>query len=177
MATANTQRKKAAAFKNLTIDEASTTMAEYARVSARVAEINAKMDQKIIKVRQEHETELTTLGEIMEQSFGQLQYYAENNPNLFADKKSYELAHGKFGFRTGTPKLKTVKGFTWASITELLKIYLPAFIRTVDEPAKDKLLAERENENITKFFNKVGVYVDQDESFYVEIKKEDNAII
>lgn len=177
MTTATKERKKAYAFKIITIDEASRIMGEYATASARTAEINAKIDQEFIRIRKGFESELSSLSETMEANFGQLQYYAENNPALFDKKKSYELAHGMLGFRTGTPKLKTLKGFTWASITELLKVHLPAFVRTVDEPAKDKLLAERENQEVTKNFDKVGIYVDQDETFYVEIKKEDNAIV
>jgi phage host-nuclease inhibitor protein Gam len=177
MATATKERKKAMAFKNISIDEASDCMAAYAKASARTAEINAKIDQAVIKIRQQYADEINELSEVMEQQFGQLQYYAENNPQLFKEKKSCDLAHGKLGFRTGTPKLKTLRGFTWASITELLKVHLPTFVRTVDEPAKDKLLAERENLEVTKLFGKVGIMVDQDESFYVEIKKEENPVV
>jgi phage host-nuclease inhibitor protein Gam len=76
------------------------------------------------------------------------------------------------GFRTGTPKLKTLKGFTWGAVTNLLKEFLPAYVRTSEEPAKDKLLADREDEVVSALFPKVGISVTQDETFYVEPKKE-----
>lgn len=84
-----------------------------------------------------------------------------------------ETTHGILGFRTGTPKLKTRKGFTWAAVLELLKEFNPAYIRTTDEVAKDKLLADRDNEQMPDLMQKVGVMVDQDETFFVEPKKEE----
>ena len=80
--------------------------------------------------------------------------------------------HGTIWFRTGTPKLKTLKGFTWNTVTNLLKEFLPAYVRIAEEPAKDKLLAERNNEQIADFFPKIGVVVTQDETFFVEVKGE-----
>jgi len=73
-----------------------------------------------------------------------------------------------------TPKLKTLKGFTWSAVTELLKIHLPKFVRTAEEPAKDMLLAARDEEKVSNLFPQVGIYVDQDETFFIECKKEEN---
>ena len=99
----------------------------------------------------------------------------ENKEELFAKKKSVESAHGVFGFRTGTPKLKNLKGFTWAAVTNLCKELLPSYIRTSEELAKDKLLADRELAEVAAYFPKIGVQVVQDETFYVEPKKENDA--
>lgn len=83
------------------------------------------------------------------------------------------MAHGTIGFRTGTPKLKTLKGFTWASALQLVKEFLPDFIRRTEEIAKDKMLADRESEGMTEKLSKCGITVAQDETFFVEPKKED----
>ena len=93
--------------------------------------------------------------------------------SVFAKKKSLEMVHGTIGFRTGTPKLKTLKGFTWASAKNLVCEFLPAFIRTTEEIAKDKLLADRDVEGMTEKMAQCGIMVAQDETFYVEPKKED----
>jgi len=100
-------------------------------------------------------------------------YALENQAELFAKKKSLDTVHGTIGFRTGTPKLKTLKGFTWGAVTNLLKEFLPDYVRTIEEPAKDKLLADRDNTEVSGLFAKVGIAVTQDESFYVEPKKEE----
>ena len=83
-----------------------------------------------------------------------------------------EFTHGVLGFRTGTPKLKTRKGFIWGSITNLLKEFLPSYIRTSEEPAKDRLLADRDAPEVSSLFEKCGILIDQDETFFVEPKKE-----
>jgi hypothetical protein len=52
-----------------------------------------------------------------------------------------------------------------------LKEKLPAYIRTVEEPAKDLLLADRLKENVAPILVEIGVQAVQDELFYIETKK------
>ena len=68
-------------------------------------------------------------------------------------------------FRTGTPKLKTLKGFTWASALELVKEFLPDYVRQTWDIAKDKLLADRDAEEMLSRMAKCGMQVVQDEAF------------
>ena len=132
------------------------------------------MDLEMTKIREKYADQLAELNEVKEKSFNIVETYAiENKEELFQKRKSVESAHGIFGFRTGTPKLKTLKGFTWASVLNLCKEYLPEYVRTTYEVAKDKLLADRDKEEVSEQFEKVGILVAQDESFYLEPKKED----
>ncbi len=73
------------------------------------------------RIRDKYAAEITKLTETKETNFGTMQAYALENPEIFGKKKSVEGAHGTFGFRTGTPKLKLLKGFTWGAVTNLLK--------------------------------------------------------
>ncbi len=157
-----------------TIDRAAAeeAFAAYAKADAKSAQITAKMDVEITKIRERYQDELQTLQTEKEEQFARMQSYAENNRGDFGSRKSIEFAHGVLGFRTGTPKLKTRQGFTWSSVTNLLKEYLPADVRTREEPAKDRLLADRDDPAVLGLFTKVGIMVDQDETFYVEPKKE-----
>jgi phage host-nuclease inhibitor protein Gam len=157
-----------------TIEDAEVALSEYATADARLAKINATMDEKITAIRNQYNDEITELQEEKEEKLKELQFFAENSAELFVKKKSLLFVHGTIGFRTGTPKLKPKKKFTWASITELLKDRLPNYVRTVDEPAKDKLLADREDETVKAQMEKCGIEVVQDETFYVELKKEEN---
>ena len=102
------------------------------------------------------------------------------------------MAHGTIGFRTGTPKLKTLKGFTWASALQLAKKFLPFnYIRQTEDIAKDRLLADRDLEEIAVYdtptgdtrtvtmreaMSVCGIQVVQDEAFYVEPKKEETGV-
>ena len=167
-------REKKTVYSGVKQEEMENAFAEYARADARIQKINATMDIEMTKIREKYQDELTKLGETKDNAFDIMQAYAmENREELFSKRKSLETTHGTIGFRTGTPKLKTLKGFTWASVLTMLKEFLPGYVRTVEEPAKDKLLADREDAEVAAMLPKVGVAVVQDETFYVEPKKEE----
>ena len=168
------KREKKTVYSGITSEQMEQAFADYAKADARQQKITAEMDIQMAKIREKWQDELTKLAETKDNSFDILQAYAmENRDELFSKRKSLETTHGTLGFRTGTPTLKTRKGFTWASVLEMLKEFLPNYVRTKEEPAKDKLLADREDEEVAALFPKVGVTVVQDETFFVEPKKEE----
>lgn len=168
------KREKKVIQTGVTSEQAEQAFSNFATADAKIQNINSKMDIEITRIREKYQDDLTKWSEVKTEAFDTLQTFGiENREELFSKKKSMELTHGIIGFRTGTPKLKTLKGFTWNAVTILLKDYLPTYVRVAEEPAKDKLLADRENEEISKLFSKVGIMVDQDETFFVEPKKEE----
>ena len=170
------KRMKKTVHTGVTRDEAEKAFAEFAAADAKVCSITAKMDMEMTKIREKYADQLADLNEVKERNFEIVQTYAtENKEELFQKRKSVESAHGIFGFRTGTPKLKTLKGFTWGAVLNLCKEYLPDYVRATYEVAKDKLLADRDNEDVNQHFEKVGIMVSQDETFYLEPKKEDES--
>ncbi|MBR6174434.1 MAG: host-nuclease inhibitor Gam family protein [Bacteroidales bacterium] len=167
-------REKKTVYTGITSEQMEQAFAEYAKADARQQKINAEMDIQMAKIREKWQDELAKLTETKDNAFDILQAYAmENREELFSKRKSLETTHGIIGFRTGTPTLKTRKGFTWASVLEMLKEFLPNYVRTKEEPAKDKLLADREDEEVAALFPKVGIAVVQEETFFVEPKKEE----
>lgn len=168
------KRVKKTVLSGITREQADTAFAEFAAQDAREQKITASMDEQITRIREKYQPDLKACADAKEKAFDTIRVYAlENRDVLFSKKKSVETVYGVFGFRTGTPKLKTKKGFTWPAVTELLKIHLPSYLRTTVEPAKDLLLASRDEKEINEHFDEVGIYVDQDETFFVEPKKED----
>lgn len=180
-------RQKKTLIQGITAEQANDAFANYAKADAQINKINADIELQCAKIREKRADELTRLSDEREKAFDTLQAYAvENQAELFTKKKSLEMTHGTIGFRTGTPKLKTLKGFTWASALQLVKQFLPSYIRTTEEIAKDKLLADRDMEEVvTTNHNsplpmadamaECGITVTQDETFYVEPKKEEVA--
>jgi phage host-nuclease inhibitor protein Gam len=169
-------REKKVVRTGVTREAAEDAFARYATADARQQQITAKMDGEITRIREKYQDEINRLQEAKDETFDIMQAFAtERKDELFGRKKSLETVHGVFGFRTGTPKLKTRKGFTWGAVTNLLKEFLPAYVRTSEEPAKDKLLADRDIPEVIELFPKVGIFVDQDETFFVEPKKEEIA--
>lgn len=167
-------REKKTVYTGVSQEEMEQAFAEYAKADARQQKIQADMDVQMTKIREKWQDELSKLQESKDKAFDVMQAFAtENRTELFSKRKSMDTVHGTIGFRLGTPKLKNLKGFTWASVTNLLKEFLPAYVRVKEEPDKDKLLADRESEEVFSLFEKVGVAVVQEETFFVEPKKEE----
>lgn len=179
------KRQKKAVISGVSKEAADEAFAEYVKAVSERAKITAEIELKCAQIREKKQERLTKLQEKQDTAFDTLQAYAtENQAELFGKKKSLEMVHGTIGFRTGTPKLKTLKGFTWASALQLVKEFLPDFIRSTEEIAKDRLLSERDNDVIKpgdplgpgvplrEVMVKCGISVVQEESFYVEPKTE-----
>lgn len=169
-------RTKKTVLSGISREQAEQAFADFAAADAKCQNLTSKMDIEMTRIREKYADQLAELSDVKERNFEIMQAFAvENKDELFSKKKSIESAHGVFGFRTGTPKLKNLKGFTWAAVTNLCKELLPQYIRTSEELAKDKLLADRENPEVAGLFPKIGVQVVQEEAFYVEPKKEGDA--
>lgn len=181
-----TTRKKKVVVTGVTRDEAEQAFGAYAKADAEMQRITACIELQCAKIREKWQDRLLQLTEERDGAFDVLQSYAtEHQSELFVKKKSVEMTHGVIGFRTGTPKLKTLKGFTWASALQLVKKFLPSYVRQTEEVAKDKLLADREEQEVSfgvdvkvlkpmkEAMSECGIQVVQDETFYVEPKKED----
>lgn len=167
------KREKKLIVTGITGELMEQAFADYAIADAKLQGINATMDVAISKIREKYADDIADWQEKKEKNFEMLQTYATEHPELFTKKKSYDSTHGTIGFRTGTPKLKTLKGFTWGAVLNLLKEFLPEYVRKTEEPAKDKLLADREIEEVSEMLSKCGIAVTQDETFFVELKKEE----
>ena len=184
------KRQKKTIISGVTRDAAEEAFATYAKADASVNKINAEIELQCAKIREKYQCQLAQLTGEREVAFQTLEAFAtEHQAELFAKKKSLDMAHGKIGFRTGMPKLKTVKGFTWASALTLVKRLLPSvYVRQTEELDKDRLLSDRELEEVAvcdvpggekrmvpmrEAMASVGIYVVQDETFYVEPKREE----
>lgn len=182
-------RQKKTIVTGVTREAADEAFAQYAKAAAKSDKITAEIELQCAKIRERYQDQLAMLDGEKSKAFDTLQSFAtENQTELFAKKKSLEMAHGTIGFRTGTPKLKTLKGFTWASALELVRTFLPSgYVRTIQELAKDKLLADRDLEKVSlndqgndrtttmsEAMSRCGIQVVQDETFFVEPKTEAN---
>ena len=152
-------------------EEYERSMAEYAAAEAREQSIKAKMEAEMNKVRAKYAEQLEDLAAAKEVHFNVVEQYAvEHRNELFADKKKVESTYGIIGFRTGSPKLALMGGFTWPMVTERCREFLPDYIKTSYDLAKSKLLADRSKEEVASQFEKIGVKVVQEETFYLDAK-------
>ena len=91
---------------------------------------------------------------------------------LFTAKKSVKNKFGVFGLRIGKPKFILNKDLTWPEVTAQLSKLLPSYIKIYVEPAKDKLMADRSNPDVNKYFPDLGISIVQEESFYVDLQSD-----
>lgn len=182
------KRVKKTIITGITAWEAEEAFASYAKADAQQAKITAEIELACAKIREKHQDQLAALQQTKDEAFERLQTYAvENQSELFAKRKSLEMTHGVIGFRTGQPKCKTARGTTWADALELVKDRLPNYIRTKEEVDKDRLLADRNlpcrrddepEEAARPLLHEMalcGILVVQEESFFVEPKREEAA--
>lgn len=167
---AKSRQSKKLITEEITNEEAEGIFAEYATADAKIQKITAEMDGKIIKIRESYDTQLTDLKTAKDGAFEKLQHFAQANPDQFTKKKSLEMTQGVIGFRTTPESVGKVKGFTWDAVTNMLKEFLPDYVRTKEEPNKESILKDKEQ--IQHLFPKVGIKIEQSETFYVEPKKE-----
>ena len=167
-------RKKKVIISGISREEMEEAMRCYAAADAEQRSLTAEMDGKLTEVREGYAGRLQHLDIEKEEAFEKLQAFAtENREEHFSKRRSMETTHGTLGFRTGNPQLKPAKGMTWQGILELLKLKGKGYVRTVEEVAKDKLLAERETEGCAAVMAACHITVIQKETFYVEPKTEE----
>jgi phage host-nuclease inhibitor protein Gam len=134
-------------------------------------ELKAQMDGYILEVRERYDNQLGGIGKKLDELMALAQDWAEGNPEAFGAAKSIDMTHGTVGFRTGMPKLKTVAGYTWDLVKERILHLSAPYTRTEVSVNKEQLLADRETLGESGL-RRLGVKVVQDESFFVDPKRE-----
>lgn len=168
------KRQKTKALPELNKQQAEQALAEFALTDALLCKLTAEMDEEIHEIREKYSKQTESYQERHTELQEMLQAFAEKNKDAyFSKKRSLSMQHGMIGFRKGTPKAKTKKGFTWAAVLELCRTLAPDFIRTKEEVAKEMMIAQREDEKKMEIIDKVGVLICNDESFFIELKKEE----
>jgi phage host-nuclease inhibitor protein Gam len=133
------------------------------------------MNAEINKVKEKYQADVTELKEGMQEPEEVLHTFAKEQKSSWGKKKSMELLHVAIGFRTGTPKVVKDRKFTWEAVLELMKktTLLKPFIRTTEEINKEAILAEKDDKILKALKDDCYIEVDQDEKFFVAVKKEE----
>jgi phage host-nuclease inhibitor protein Gam len=166
-------RKTKAVVKHIKETQFQESITQYAVADATKSKLEAQMEAEVARIREKYIGKIEPLAASCEQHFEVIQTFCEENKaRLFGKRRAIEMHFGTVGFRLGTPKLKLLPKMKWDAVLDNLKQHLPKYVRTITEPAKDKLLADRESEEVAPILQKVGLQVGQDERFFIELKKE-----
>jgi len=155
-----------------TREELESVLGEYASAAIARGQLTLAMDEKINLVRKDYEGRLAELDDMLQGLFEDMEAWAVLHPAEFMPKRSIDLVHGTLGFRTGNPTLKTIKGVKWEHVLDMLKCNrMGSYVRTIEEPNKDALLADREAIGAERL-QALGLRVEQAERFYADPKME-----
>lgn len=168
-------REKKKVIVNVTSEQAQDASAAYTKAHVALQSIEAKMNEEINKIKEKYQDKISEQEEKREEQFTVLEVYATEQKDNWGKAKSIDMLHSRIGFRTGTPKLKCDKGWNWTSVTDILNESYADYVRTVTEPNKEKLIADRDTDGFDKLCKKAHITVVQDETFYVEPKVEEVA--
>lgn len=134
--------------------------------------VTDELNGELLVVRARYETRLTELGNEIEAKLPLAEAWLSKNTHLLGNGKSLEMIHGRIGYRTGTPKLKTIKGWKWETVlTWLTNHGLGKYMRVTPEVNKEAIIADRETLQ-DDGLALMGVKIVQDEVFYLEPRQE-----
>lgn len=144
-------------------------LATYTKAETEETELLDKLNMEMIRIRYKYADELAGLEVCKNNALEIVQAFCrEQKEQLFGKKRSLHTVYGTVGYRLGTPKLKTLAGNTWSNVLEQMKEKLPAYVRVTEEPAKNKLLADRAKAQVAPLLQDVGLKVVQEEIFFIE---------
>lgn len=156
-----------------TMDQATTLVREIVEIEVQLRRIRNERDAAKIAIEERFESQLAPLVTQSKLKLAQAQEFFDARPELFAKKKSVEFDTATVGYRTPTPSLKTLRGWTWKKVLEAFQehSFFKAFVREIFEVDKEAVLARRDQLH-PHDLALVGVRVEQAETFYVDPKLE-----
>lgn len=174
MATA-TKRVSKTVIKDVSFEQAQQASEQFAIQRNKLDKIEAKMNEEINKVKAKYKEYISEIQEQLEEPMEVLEVFAKEQQSSWGKKKSMELLHTIIGFRTGQPKVVKDKKFTWDAVLELMKKnrVFKGFIRTTEEINKEAILSEKNEAVLNQLKEEAYVSIDQDEKFYIDVKKEE----
>lgn len=155
----------------LTRAEVEALVADIAKAANEKRAMTATIDAKVLEIRGAYEGALAETDTEIKTKSALVQAWAEANPEAFGKLKSIRMPFGTIGFRTGTPKLKTLSGFTFVRVLQrLLELaWGRAYVRVVEEIDREGLIAAVRQGSLTDSeLREAGCRVAQDESFFIE---------
>jgi phage host-nuclease inhibitor protein Gam len=166
-------RIKKKVISGVTLEQAQEASELFAKTTTSLDKVQAKMNEEINRVKSKYQDSITELQDSLTEPQEVLEIFAKESQDSWGKKKSMELLHCIIGYRTGMPKVTKQKGFSWEAVTELAAKAFPQLVRTKSELDKDAVIALSKEDGFAEISKSCFIDVVQDESFYVEAKKEE----
>ena len=157
-------------------DECDGIILKIADCEQEVTKAEAAMNEKIQSIRDDYERKTNVTRAMKDGLTAELERFAKANKDAFEKTRSKNMIHGAFGFRSTPPKTALLnRKYRWDTVLELLKkLGLVKYVRVKEDVDKEAVLASYAAKEIDdQKLAAVGLKIDQDEKFFIDIKWEE----
>lgn len=149
-------------------EEVDSTLKAIAVIKAKVMKEQSDWNDERLKLQNKYQPLLDKFNAEVIGLERDVQLFCEDNKTMFDVTRSRALNYGTVGFRLGTGALKTLKGFTWEAVKQVVKKskkYAADFIRIKEDLDKQAILSSGvKKEELAK----LGVYIHQEDAFFYD---------
>lgn len=159
-------------------DEVNEVLRQIAEKQSYVDQVVARYNEAEAKRRKALDEAVNPIKNEIANLENEIRLFCEENKDEFEKRKSREMANGVVGFRLGTPKAKSLKGFTWKAVLEIIKRtpFKKQYIRIKEDVNKEQIIQDFTTKKVdAETLRSLGVEVVQDETFWYEVKTASDA--
>jgi phage host-nuclease inhibitor protein Gam len=160
-----------------TFEECDGAILKMADCTQEITKAEAEMNERIQIIRDEYDRKTNITRTMLEGLKAELERFSIANKDAFEKTRTKDMIHGSFGFRSTPPKTALLnRKYKWETVLELLKRFPWAadFIRKKEEVDKEAILASYSSKEVDdQKLAAVGLKIDQDEKFFIEIRWEE----
>lgn len=150
----------------------STLAKEVAYAHSSLKKYEAEIEHQVQNIRKKYEDKIRLHQETIVECTALLEAYALEHRNQFEKKRSLDITHGVIGFRISNPAVKIARGMSKKIIGILETAGFTRFLRQKQELDKELIIASRQDKELMKSLENLGLTVEQNETFYFETKDE-----
>ncbi len=157
------------------MDALNNAMTSLALLQAQYDKQEAALNAKIERLREDFNRATSEQCLRMDALRTQIQDFCALNKNLFETTRSKDFTSGTVGFRNNPPKVAFLnRKYNTKTVLELIRRLFSNYIRTKEEIDKETILVDYSQKRIDDAqLAAMGLKVDQDETFYIDLKLED----
>ncbi|NUM72260.1 MAG: host-nuclease inhibitor Gam family protein [Ignavibacteriaceae bacterium] len=153
-----------------------TVITELAEIRNEIEDYEVQLNNEIDQIKAVYQEKTKDLRDADKELEAIIEAFCTARKKEFEKTRSREFLSGVVGFRFTTPAVKVLnRKYNWNTVLELIKATgRAAYLRVKQEIDKDKILADYSSGAIddTQLAG-IGVKVDQEDKFYLTIKKEE----
>ena len=156
--------------KKVTAEQYQNALDAYKNNEITARALAVKRDKEVARLDEKYNPLFEEYMEQQKQHTAVVQQYCEEVRDVLFDGRQSIKNNGiEYGFRKGKVKVEFCDGVAEDSVLNNLKAYLPDYVRTMEQIAKDKLIADRDVPLVSGCITDCGLRFASDEVFFIKV--------